>query len=78
MTQEVEYLQLQVNTAGAWRTVIRFHADPLDAFGHVSVAVLYLHRADPAASWRIATCDSVPRALHRLDARTCGNWCAVK
>lgn len=69
-------LQLQVNTAGAWKTVIRFEdAEPGDNFKAVKLAALYLLRAEPCAAFRIATCDGVPSALHHLDERTTkGLW----
>lgn len=70
-----ETLQLQVNTAGAWKTVIRFEdVEPGNNFLDVRRAGLFLHRAAPGSAWRIATCDSVPSTLYRLDERTSGIW----
>ncbi len=72
-----ETLQLQVNTAGAWKTVIRFEdAEPGDNFEDVQLAAQHLLRAEPRAAFRIASCDSVPSALHFLD-RADGFWKAV-
>lgn len=73
-----ETLQLQVNTNGAWKTVIRFEdAEPGDNFKAVKLAGLYLLRAEPRAAFRVASCDSVPRALHFLDSAD-GLWHAIK
>jgi hypothetical protein len=75
-----ETLQLQVNTNGAWKTVICFEdAEPGDNFEDVQLAAQHLLRAEPRAAFRIATCEGVPQALHRLDARTTnGLWKAVE
>ncbi|MBS0414387.1 MAG: hypothetical protein JSR68_08440 [Proteobacteria bacterium] len=74
MTKTHDRLQLQVNTSGAWKTVLRYNAASRRDDGRARKAALLLNRSDPASGWRIATDEPLPRVLHRLDADTHGAW----
>ena len=67
-------VQLQVNLAGAWKTVLQFDAGNVGASIDVQRAAEMLHAVAPVTSWRIATCDKVPVVLRHLARRTYGMW----
>lgn len=67
-------VQLQVNTAGAWKTVLKFDAGNDDAVAVVHQAVAMLHEVDPSSKWQIATDSNPPTALARLGEGTYGLW----
>jgi len=70
--------QLQVNTAGAWKTVVTFDAsDDVDAT-KVQEAVAALHQVDQKPSWRITTTASYPVPLRHLGRNTYGLWIDTK
>lgn len=64
--------KLQINSAGAWRDVLRFDIDAVDSAALMDAASKLLVIADPdgKASLRIATADANQIALAR--------WCARK
>ena len=74
MTAPARPVQLQVNLAGAWKTVIRFDASDDLASQNAQEGALRLHEADPASSWRITTRDSYPVVLRQLGRNTYGLW----
>jgi len=62
--------KLQINTSGAWRDVLRFDLDEVDAEALQVAAANLIIIADPdgRTSLRIATADAFQRALIRWDA----------
>lgn len=67
-------VQLQVNTNGAWKTVLRFDASNDAAAELVQQGAQMLYEASGSVSFRIATCDSHPLLLRHLGANTYGLW----
>ncbi|MBS0401096.1 MAG: hypothetical protein JSS18_01225 [Proteobacteria bacterium] len=67
-------VQLQVNTAGAWKTVLHFNASDDMAAAQVQEAVEVLYQVDQRTRWRITTCDRVPLVLRHLGSHTYGVW----
>lgn len=67
-------VQLQVNTNGAWKTVLRFDASDKGDWLNVRLAVAQLHEADPESSWRIATQCRPTVVLSHLGKSTYGIW----
>lgn len=67
-------VQLQVNTAGAWKSVLQFDAGNADAVAVVHQAVAMLHEVDPSSKWQIATLGKPPTVLARLNKNTYGLW----
>ena len=59
--------KLQINTAGAWRDVLRFDIDAVDSVALMDAASNLLIIADPSggATLRIATSDAYQVALVR-------------
>lgn len=70
--------QLQVNTAGAWKTVMTFgHGG--EAMERVKQAVQALHEASPSTAWRITTThNNPPTTLAHLGKNTYGLWIGCK
>lgn len=54
-------LQLQVNTSGAWKTVLRFvsHVQTLDRIKHATNTLVRASE-NSRITWRIATTDALP------------------
>lgn len=71
--QEPTELQLQVNTSGAWKTLLRFAAGDVRTASLARDGAYMLAEAEPALAFRVATCESLPRVLYRLDRRS-GGW----
>ena len=67
-------VQLQVNTNGAWKTVVAFDAGNDLAAEEVQRAVELLFRADQTTQWRIATPARSPIVLRMLSRATYGIW----
>lgn len=67
-------VQLQVNTAGAWKTVLKFDAGDDTATTQVQHAVALLHEQDTSTKWRITTIDRHPIVLRAVSASTYGIW----
>lgn len=76
MTAPAE-LQLQVNTSGAWKTLLRFDADDERAACLARDGALMLHEAEPRLAFRVATCESLPRVLFLLGKESSG-WREVE
>lgn len=74
MTTTAHPAQLQVNTAGAWKTVLHFDAGDDAAAEKVQQGALLLHEAAPGSSWRIATREHLPVVLRHLGRNTYGIW----
>ena len=70
--------QLQVNTAGAWKTVVTFDASSDLEAAQIQEAVEVLHQVDQKPSWRIATVDSPSTSLRHLSRSTNGHWVDTK
>lgn len=66
--------QLQVNTSGAWKTVLQFDADNATASEQVKQGALMLYEASPAVRFRIATQDRHPVVLSAMSKSTYGIW----
>ncbi len=68
-------VQLQVNTNGAWKTVLKFDAGNANAAGQVQQAAQMLHEASGGRSaFRIATIDPHPMVLRHMGQNTYGIW----
>jgi hypothetical protein len=67
-------VQLQVNLAGAWKTVLHFDAGDAIASDKVQQGALMLHEAAPNADFRIATRERHPVVLRHLSKGTYGLW----
>ena len=67
-------VQLQVNLAGAWKTVLYFDAGDDTAAETVQQGTTMLHEASPTASWRIATREPLPQVLRYMGMNTYGIW----
>ncbi|MBB2777047.1 UNVERIFIED_ORG: hypothetical protein HNP28_002370 [Comamonas terrigena] len=67
-------VQLQVNTAGAWKTVVRFDAGNDLVATQIQEAAQVLHEADPSTYWRIATTERSPDVLRHMGKSTHGIW----
>ena len=67
-------VQLQVNLAGAWKTVLHFDAGNDVAAGQVQQGALMLFEAAPSASFRIATQERHPTVLRHMGKSTYGIW----
>ena len=67
-------VQLQVNLAGAWKTVLHFDAGNVTAAEQVQQGALMLHEAAPNTSFRISTRDRLPVVLRHLSKGTYGMW----
>lgn len=67
-------VQLQVNTAGAWKTVVRFDAGNDLAAAQIQQAAQVLHEADPSTYWRIASAERSPDVLRQMGKNTHGLW----
>lgn len=65
---------LQVNTSGAWKTIVQFDAGDDTGVESVQGAAEALHSVDPATAWRIATTDRLPQVLRYLDRRPDATW----
>lgn len=66
--------QLQVNTNGAWKTVLQFDAGNAALSEQVKQGASMLYEASPAASFRIATQDRHPVVLRHMGKSTYGIW----
>lgn len=71
-------VQLQVNLAGAWKTVLHFDAGDAVAAERVQQGALMLHEAIPNASFRIATRDGHQTVLRHMGRSTYGIWMDAK
>lgn len=72
-------VQLQVNLAGAWKTILNFDAGNATAFEQVQQGAQMLHEAAPSTtSFRIATRDRQPVVLSYLGQGTYGLWMDAK
>lgn len=67
-------VQLQVKTAGAWKTVVRFDAGNDLVATQIQEAAQVLHEADPSTYWRIATDERSPDVLRYMGKNTYGLW----
>lgn len=67
-------VQLQVNTAGAWKTVVRFDAGNGLAAIQIQEAAQVMYEADPSTYWRIATVERSPDVLRHMGKNTHGLW----
>lgn len=67
-------VQLQVNTNGAWKTVLPFDAGNAAAAELVEQGTQMLFEASGKVSFRVATCDRHPAVLRQLSASTYGLW----
>lgn len=68
-------VQLQANTNGAWKTVLRFDADNAAAAERVRQGAQMLHEACSGRSaFRVATCDRPPLVLSHMGSSTYGLW----
>ncbi|MDH0494281.1 hypothetical protein [Comamonas aquatica] len=67
-------VQLQVNTAGAWKTVVRFDAGNDLVATQIQESAQVLHEADPSTYWRIATNERSPDVLRHMGKNTHGLW----
>lgn len=65
-------LQLQVNTSGAWKNLLRFDVGDWRAASMARDGALMLHEVDSSVSFRVATCESCPRVMYRLDKHSRG------
>ena len=76
-TQEPNLVKLQINTAGAWRDVLRFDIDAVDVKAIQAASVQLVEVAYPqgGASLRIVTTEAYPRALWHWDLKR--GWEAV-
>lgn len=70
--------QLQVNLAGAWKTVLHFDYGWDYAAQQVRLATQMLLQASPDASFRITTRESHPVVLLYLSKSTYGLWADPK
>lgn len=70
--------QLQVNLAGAWKTVLHFDYGNAIAADQVKQGALMLYEASPATSFRIATQDRHPVVLSAMGKSTYGIWMDAK
>ena len=69
------HMQLQVNTAGAWKTVAHFDAGSDLAASQIQEAAEVLHQVDPSTYWRITTAASrSPIVLRHMGKSTYGIW----
>jgi len=66
--------QLQVNLAGAWKTVLKFDAGDDAAAEKVQQGAVLLYEADPHSNWRIATAERWPTVLRCMGRSTYGIW----
>ena len=73
-TEKQRPAQLQVNTAGAWKTVVSFDAGSDLAAAQVQEAAQVLHQVDPAPYWRITTAERHPVVLLHMGRSTHGLW----
>lgn len=73
MTAAARPVQLQVNTAGAWKTVVLFDAGDDVAAEKVQQGAQLLHEAT-GSNWRIATRDRLPLVLRHMGKNTFGLW----
>ncbi len=71
-------VQLQVNTNGAWKTVLQFDAGNAAAAEQVHRGSLMLFEASGRVSFRLATCERHPLVLRHLSASTYGLWMDAK
>lgn len=78
MPNQSHPVQLQANTAGAWKTVLQFDARDDAMTQLVQQAVSMLYQADDKTHWRIATIDRSPDVLHHLSKSTFGIWIGRK
>lgn len=67
-------VQLQVNLAGAWKTILHFDAGNAVAVGQVQQGALMLYEAAPNTSFRIATHDRSQTVLSHMGRSTYGIW----
>jgi hypothetical protein len=69
--KEPRLVKLQLNTAGAWKDLLRFDIDAVDDQAIQVAAVQLVELAYPrgTASLRIATADAFQTALVRWDAK---------
>ncbi|MDA8449801.1 hypothetical protein M4R23_08905 [Acidovorax sp. GBBC 3332] len=65
--------QLQVNTRGAWKTVMAFGQGG-QAMESVRAAVLALHEVSPEPAWRITNTANPPKVLAHIGKNTYGLW----
>lgn len=73
-SEKLRPVQLQVNTAGAWKTVVRFDAGNDMAATQIQQAAQVLYEADPTTYWRIATTERSPDVLRHMGKNTHGLW----
>lgn len=67
-------VQLQVNLAGAWKTVLHFDAADAAATEKVQQGATLLHEATQDGNWRIATRERLPVVLRHMGRSTYGIW----
>lgn len=67
-------VQLQANTHGAWKSVLRFDAGDATAAAAVQEAAARLYEVDPNTSWRIVTDGRHPMVLRHLSFSGGGRW----
>lgn len=70
------HMQLQVNTAGAWKTVMTFGqgGETMERVKQAAQA-LYEASASPGTAWRITTTTGrSPVVLRHMGRNTYGNW----
>ena len=70
----INSLQLQVNLAGAWKTILHFDAGDDSVSLQVQRAAQMLHEVSPGTKWRIATHDAPPLVLYHMGNNTGGLW----
>lgn len=67
-------VQLQVNTNGAWKTVLKFDDCELGATPKVMEACQMLDEVGNGVAFRIATCERVPQVVLYMGKSTYGLW----
>ncbi len=65
--QHAKPVQLQVNNSGAWKTIAQFDAADVAATELAQSSARWLRIIDKGLKFRIATRDSLPVVLMRLD-----------
>lgn len=77
-SSEVVPAQLQVNGAGAWKTVVNFDADNEQELDAVEKAAVMLFEVSPTSAFRIATRGRHPVVLAHMGGNTYGLWISKK
>lgn len=65
--QHAKPVQLQLNNSGAWKTIVQFDADVVADTEIAQSAARWLRIIDKGLKFRIATRESPPVVLERLD-----------